>query len=161
MANHFILDSHKLHYHFERVVEFKERGDCYPVYIEVSPVGLCNHRCVFCAYDYIEYPNRKLDTQRYLSFLDEAASLGVKSILYAGEGEPLLHPDITDFVAKTREVGIDAGMFSNGELLNAKKAESLLPHLTFLRFSFNGGDSKTYETIHLPNSVRGGGAFNG
>ena len=157
MANHFILDSHKLHYHFERVAEFKERGDCYPIYIEVSPVGLCNHRCVFCAYDYIAYPNRKLDTQRYLSFLDEAASLGVKSILYAGEGEPLLHPDITDFVAKTREVGIDAGMFSNGELLNAKKTESLLPHLTFLRFSFNGGDSKTYETIHLPNSVRGGG----
>ena len=61
MNKKFVLDSHKLHYHFERVAEYAKNGDCYPIYMEVSPVGLCNHRCVFCAYDYINYPNRKLD----------------------------------------------------------------------------------------------------
>ena len=151
MSKNFNLDSHKLHYHFDRVAEFQKKGDCYPLYMEVSPVGLCNHRCIFCAYDYIAYPNRKLEKERYLSFLDEAAFLGVRSILYAGEGEPLLHPNITDFVEKTREVGIDCGMFSNGELLNAKKAESLLQNLTFLRFSFNGGNARTYSRIHAPH----------
>ena len=99
----FILDSHKLHYHLDRVAEFQKNGDCYPIYMEVSPVGLCNHRCIFCAYDYIDYPNRHLDKDRFLSFLDEVASLGLKSILYAGEGEPLIHKNITDFVISASE----------------------------------------------------------
>ncbi|WP_191337514.1 radical SAM protein [Helicobacter pullorum] len=160
----FILDSHKLHYHLDRVAEFQKNGDCYPIYMEVSPVGLCNHRCIFCAYDYIDYPNRHLDKDRFLSFLDEVASLGLKSILYAGEGEPLIHKNITDFVEKTKEVGIDCGMFSNGELLTKRKVEKLLPNLTFLRFSFNGGDVQTYAKIHKPSSasygdVGGGGGL--
>ncbi|STO99383.1 radical SAM protein [Helicobacter canadensis] len=161
----FVLDSHKLHYHFERVAEFQKNGDCYPIYMEVSPVGLCNHRCIFCAYDYIDYPNRHLDKERFLSFLDEVASLGLKSILYAGEGEPLIHKNIADFVKKTKEVGIDCGMFSNGELLSERLAEQLLPYLTFLRFSFNGGDAQTYAKVHKPsrnvgsNIGSGGGAY--
>lgn len=157
MDSKFSLDSHKLHYHFDRIAEFQSRGDCYPIYMEVSPVGLCNHRCIFCAYDYINYPNRKLDSERYLSFLDEAVSLGVKSILYAGEGEPLLHPNIAEFIERTKEVGMDVGMFSNGELLNQQKTDKILPYLTFLRFSFNGGDAETYKRIHTPNTLRGGG----
>lgn len=157
MSKKFMLDSHKLHYHFDRVHEYATKGDCYPIYMEVSPVGLCNHRCVFCAYDYINYPNRKLDTQRFLSFLDEASGLGLKSMLFAGEGEPLLHPDIGEFVSKAKEVGIDAGMFSNGEMLSAKKAQEVLPHLQFLRFSFNGGNSETYAKIHKPSAGGGGG----
>ncbi|AWK62707.1 radical SAM protein [Helicobacter cinaedi] len=124
--------------------------------MEVSPVGLCNHRCVFCAYDYINYPNRKLDKERFLSFLDEALGLGIKSILYAGEGEPLLHPHIGEFVQRTNELGIDAGMFSNGEMLSEKKARGVLPYLKFLRFSFNGGNAETYAKIHKPNAGGGG-----
>ncbi|MDA3967415.1 radical SAM protein [Helicobacter sp. WB40] len=158
----FILDSHKLHYHLQRVAEFEKRGDCYPIYMEVSPVGLCNHRCIFCAYDYIDYPNRHLDKDRFLSFLDEASSLGIKSILYAGEGEPLIHKNIAEFVEKSKEVGIDCGMFSNGELLSEKLVQKLLPNLTFLRFSFNGGDAQTYAKIHKPskrNTYAWGGAF--
>ncbi|PZT48660.1 radical SAM protein [Helicobacter valdiviensis] len=119
--------------------------------MEVSPVGLCNHRCIFCAYDYIDYPNRHLDRDRFLSFLDEVSSLGLKSILYAGEGEPLIHKNIAEFVKKSKEVGIDCGMFSNGELLSEKLAQKLLPNLTFLRFSFNGGDAQTYAKIHKPS----------
>jgi len=63
------FDSHKLHYHYNRVCEFMNNGDCYPIYMEVSPVGSCNHRCIFCAYDYIGYPNRKLDKKRFLKFI--------------------------------------------------------------------------------------------
>ena len=112
MEKKFSLDSHKLQYHFSRIAQYQEKGDCYPIYMEVSPVGLCNHRCIFCAYDYINYPNRHLQKDRFLSFLDEVASVGVKSILYAGEGEPLIHRDIAEFVEHSQEVGINSGMYS-------------------------------------------------
>ena len=39
-------------------------------------------------------------------------------------------------------------MFSNGQLLKESLAEKILPYLTFLRFSFNGGNAATYSNIH-------------
>ena len=142
------IDSHKLIYHLSRVNEWAEKGDVYPIYMEISPSGVCNHRCVFCAYDFIGHPNRRLDTDIFLKFIDEASHLGVKSLLYAGEGEPLLHKDIDKFIVRTKEKGIDAGMYTNGQFLKESLAEKILPSLTFIRFSFNGGSGRNYAEIH-------------
>lgn len=111
------LDTHKLHYHPSRIGEFLDKDDCYPLYMEVSPVGSCNHRCTFYAYDYIGYPNRKLQTKNFLQFIDEISVSGLKSMLYAGEGEPLMHPEIGKLITYTKQKGIDVGLFTNGELL--------------------------------------------
>lgn len=142
------FDGHKLVYHLDRVSQYLTTNDCYPLYMEISPVGSCNHRCIFCAYDYIGYPNRKLETARTLELIDELAEGGLRSILFAGEGEPLLHPDLHRFVKRAKESGIDVGMFTNGQLLTPPQAEKLLPYLTFIRFSFNAGTRENYAHIH-------------
>jgi MoaA/NifB/PqqE/SkfB family radical SAM enzyme len=144
----FNFDGHKLIHHLDRVQEFMTRGDCFPLYLEISPVGSCNHRCIFCAYDFIGYPNRKLETARTLTLLDELAEAGLKSILFAGEGEPLLHPDLGRLVRHAAGNGIDVGLFTNGQLLSEELAAEMLPHLTFLRLSFNGGSAENYAQIH-------------
>ena len=123
-------------------------GDCYPLYMEISPVGNCNHRCIFCAYDFIGYPNRKLETARTVEILNELGDLGLKSILFAGEGEPLLHPDIAALIDAATKSGIDAGLFTNGQLLIEELAREVLPRLTFVRFSFNAGSAENYAQIH-------------
>ncbi len=144
----YSLDGHKLIYHVKNLSEFIQKDDCFPVYIEVSPIGSCNHRCIFCAYDYIGYPNRKLETTRFMEVIDGLAECGVKSLLYAGEGEPLLHPEINKFIAHSRKAGIDVGIYTNGHLLKKDLAERILPFLTFIRFSFNGGSPQNYANIH-------------
>jgi MoaA/NifB/PqqE/SkfB family radical SAM enzyme len=132
----------------DRVNEYLEHGDCYPLYMEISPVGNCNHRCIFCAYDYLGYPNRKLETERTLSLLDELADCGLRSILFAGEGEPLIHPDLSEFIFRAQNRGIDTALFTNGQLLKRELSEKILPALTFIRFSFNGGTRGNYSDIH-------------
>jgi len=142
------FDGHKLMYHGDRVQEFISRGDCFPLYLEISPAGSCNHRCLFCAYDFIGYPNRRLDTGRTLELLDELAETGLRSILFAGEGEPLLHPDLSTMVLRAKSNGIDVGLFTNGNLLTPEISASILPALTFIRFSFNGGTAESYARVH-------------
>lgn len=142
------FDGHKLMYHLDRVQEFNFRGDCFPLYLEISPVGSCNHRCLFCAYDFIGYPNRKLETDRTLKLLDELAETGLRSILFAGEGEPLLHPDLAPMVKRAKANGIDVGLFTNGQLLTPEKTEQIIPALSFIRFSFNGGSAESYARVH-------------
>ena len=148
MAAKYMFEGHKLVYHLDRVHTYLAEGDAYPLYMEISPQGACNSRCIFCAYDVLGYPDRRLETGRFLTFLDEAAACGVRSILYAGEGEPLLHADIGQFVAKTKEKGMDVGMYTNAQVLSREIAEHILPSLTFLRVSFNGGNRENYARIH-------------
>ena len=48
------IDSHKLIYHVDRVHAWQQGENVYPIYMEISPAGTCNHRCTFCALDYME-----------------------------------------------------------------------------------------------------------
>ena len=58
MAEDIRMDSHKLIYHPERVAEWLSGQQIYPIEMEVGLSGTCNHRCIFCAVDYMEYkPN--------------------------------------------------------------------------------------------------------
>lgn len=142
------VDSHKLMYHPDRVSEWQKKGDCFPIYIELGLTNRCNHKCVFCALDFLEHQGNDFDTELMLSALREMASSGVKSVMFAGEGEPLLHKDIALFVKTAKESGIDVSITTNGVLLNKELAEKILPYLSWIRFSVDAGTEETYAKIH-------------
>ena len=142
------IDNHKLMYHIDRVKEWQKNGDCYPIYVEIGIANGCNHRCVFCAIDYFAYEGKILDKDIVISTLKDMADHGVKSVMFAGEGEPLLHKDIVLIVQKAKEFGLDISITTNGILLTKERAEKILPNLTWIRFSFNGGDAQNYTKMH-------------
>lgn len=144
----FKIDSHKLIYHVLRVSNWLEGKNIFPVYIEISPSGSCNHRCTYCALDFLEYQPRFLKTDILKDLLSEMGSLGVRSIMYAGEGEPLLHKDIAAIISHTKKVGIDVAVTTNGVLLNKDLAQRILGDLSWLKVSISGGTKETYRKIH-------------
>jgi len=142
------IDSHKLAFHPRRVVQWLDGATIYPIYIEISPAGSCNHRCTFCAKDYRGYQPRFLPAAPLLERITELGALGVGSIMYAGEGEPLLHRDIARIVSHTRSVGIDAAMSTNGVMLSPELAKQLLPSLSWIKVSIDAGTPASYAAIH-------------
>jgi len=125
------------------------RGEnIYPIYVEISLAGSCNHRCIFCAYDFVGYKPNFLDSVVLKNRLSEMGRLGVKSILYSGEGEPLLHKDICDIIRQTKESGIDVALASNGVFFSKEIANSILPLATWIKISINAGKKETYAKIH-------------
>jgi MoaA/NifB/PqqE/SkfB family radical SAM enzyme len=139
-------------FHPRRVASWLDGENVYPLYLEVSPAGACNHRCTFCAKDYLGYRPNLIATDVMARFLAEAGSLGIASIMYGGEGEPLLHPDITTIIAETKGVGVDAAVSSNGVLLSPHISRNILPHLTWLKVSINAGTPEGYARIHRCDS---------
>ncbi|MBI5586790.1 MAG: radical SAM protein [Deltaproteobacteria bacterium] len=144
----FRIDSHKLMYHVGRVNDWLSGDDVYPIYAEISPVGYCNHRCTYCALDYMEYQARYLPAGLIKERLSEMGRLGVKSVMYAGEGEPLLHKNITDIINHTKISGIDVAVTSNGVLFNRKVVAESLASITWIKISINGGTKETYAKVH-------------
>lgn len=155
MSDKYAIDSHKLSYHPQRVAQWLEAGDdleklkkIYPVYIEVSPVGACNHRCTFCGVDYIGYQNIRWETNLLKQRLSEMSEKGVKSIMFAGEGEPLLHKELDEIIEHCANVGIDSSITTNFVFLNEKNVHKIFKNASWVKISINAGTKETYANIH-------------
>jgi radical SAM protein with 4Fe4S-binding SPASM domain len=141
-------ENHKLIYHPERVSEWLRRGDCYPVYIEIGPTNRCNHHCIFCALDWINKKYQDINPEVLNRTFKEMDACGVKSVMFAGEGEPFLHPDICEFVINAKSAGLDVAMATNGVLFTEEKIRRCLPHLSWVRYSLDAGTADTHSKIH-------------
>lgn len=149
------IDSHKLMYHPDRIAQWQAAGDeweraksVYPLYVEIAPAGACNHRCTFCAVDYIGYKTRTIEKNLLIRRVAEMAERGVKSIMYAGEGEPLLHKHIGEIIVQTQKVGIDVAITTNAVALNEKVVQEALGSITWIKASVNAGTRETYSKVH-------------
>lgn len=146
--DNFAIDGHKLYWHLERVAEWQRDRLIAPIYVETSPVSYCNHQCLFCGLDFAHNERLALDADILMARIDEMASLGVKSIMFAGEGEPLLHPRMAEIAAFTKNSGIDVSITTNGMAGNAGIWQELLPSLTWIRFSIDAATPDTYALVH-------------
>lgn len=142
------MDSHKLVYHPTEVAKWLNGEIIYPIELEIGLSGACNHRCIFCAVDYMGYKPVIISLDVMKRNLKIFGEKGVKSIIYAGEGEPLVNPETPEIINLTKANGIDAAMSTNGALLTKEKSEYCLKSLTWVRFSVTGATNATYEKIH-------------
>ena len=147
------IDSHKLLYHPARIASWMSGENILPINMEICITGACNHRCIFCCYDYLEYKPDSLDYDVFMKNIRDVSPLtkgehGVKSILFAGTGEPALHPDFVDIINGTKRCGVDVALSTNGVLFTPEKANACMASISWIRFSVSGGTEETYHRIH-------------
>lgn len=148
MADILRIDSHKLQFHPREVARWLDGEEIFPIYVEISPSGSCNHRCTFCALDYLSYTPRFLDADVLEARLAEMGRLGVKSIMFGGEGEPLLHRRCGDLVLAAKGSGIDVALTTNGVLLSPTLVRRIARAASWIKVSVNAGTAASYAAIH-------------
>ncbi len=143
----FKLDGHKLQYHPEHTNKILNNEFSPPIYVEISPASSCNHRCLFCHYNYMGHKGI-FPSNRMMSLLDDLAQLNVKSLVFAGVGEPTLNKATIAAIKKAKRLGIDVAMSTNGTQLKEEELVTLARSLSWVRFSLNAGNPENYAHIH-------------
>lgn len=149
------VDAHKLILHPQRVAEWlknevggAEKNTIYPINLEIGLSGACNHRCVFCCVDHMQYKPSFLSYEVMKKNLTVLSQKGLKSVLYAGNGEPILNKDFVKIVNMTKCMGIDVALSTNGVLFTPEIASACMESLSWIKFSISAGCEKTYKQIH-------------
>jgi radical SAM protein with 4Fe4S-binding SPASM domain len=76
--------------------------------------------------------------------------LGVRSVMFAGEGEPLLHPQLAQVINACGDVNLDVGITTNGTAMTRKFIDKCGHNVKWIKVSVNGG-STSYDRIHYCN----------
>jgi len=142
-----ILDGTKIAWHEDRLAQW-ERGERFaPVTVDIALTRACNYGCHFCYAMLQENANDVITQQVIYEFLDDAAEIGVRGISLVGDGESSISPVFVDAIVRGSQNGISMACASNGLTITRRRAEEILPHLTYLRINFSGGERKRYAEI--------------
>jgi len=119
-----------------------------PLFLQIEPTNRCNLSCPMCMRDKFTQPRGDMDFQQFQQIISQTRHL--YRIHLQGNGEPLLHPRLTDFISYARERGIIVTTITNGTLMTEEKAHSLiLSGLNEIQFSLDALDKEDFEKIRI------------
>lgn len=92
------------------------------VQAQIIPMRRCNLACGYCN-EYDDH-SKPVPVEEMYRRVDKLAELGTTVIVISG-GEPLMHPELEQIIARIRKHGIIAGMITNGYLLVPERIKKL------------------------------------
>jgi len=154
MADKYNMDGHKLFWHLDRVNAWQRGERIAPLHIDVGLSKGCNIRCAYCfgAMQGNSFADGKVaffPREPLLSYLWDAGAVGVRSMAFIGEAEPLLNPHIYEAIVCGKKSGVDISLGTNGTLFDTgRDGEEALEHLSWLRFNLSAASEQAYQRIH-------------
>ena len=103
----------------------------------------CNLECPLCPTHYLPRKTRFLDRAVFRDFL-RATSGRLKAVCFHLQGEPMVHPELFDFVEECTRQGVDTSFGTNGMLLEQYSDRIFESGLTEISIDIDGADAKDY-----------------
>ena len=119
--------------------------------LQVESAIACNLRCIMCPWREIaeNVENHGLMSPEIWQSIRPHLS-EIKSIDFTGGGEPLLQPELSEWIAEAHAAGCETGFLSNGLLLKREKLQQVLnAGVDWICVSMDGADAKMYEKVRV------------
>lgn len=123
----------------------------FPNTVSIEVTDHCDLACPSCPQLLLPDPKGHMDSRTIRRLIDECArSTYLRSLVFTGFGEPLLHPDICELSVYAKRRGIPiVRTYSNCKSLTGLRAEAVLRRAAFdeLTLSLNGTSPETHRLI--------------
>lgn len=130
-----------------------------PLSVHIFPSFYCNFRCGYCLHSLSEedlskkgFRRQNMDFRVYCKAIEDISARGwhLKALIFAGHGEPLIHPEIAEMVAlaKERRIADRVEIVTNASLLTRELSDALIAAgLDRLRISLQGVTARQYQEV--------------
>ena len=119
--------------------------------LQVESAIACNLRCVMCPWpDYARRAeNHGIMTPEVWESLRPYLRR-VRSVDFTGGGEPLLQPQLVQWITEAHAAGCETGLLSNGFLLSETKSRDLIEAgIDWICISMDGAGRQVYEKLRV------------
>lgn len=120
------------------------------VYIEIT--SKCNLMCCYC-YNSSGSHGTHVSSSTVKGVLADCRKVGCKQVILSG-GEPFLHPDLTEILEATRDIGFETVIIAtNGTIIDHRVLELCKDLSITIQVSMNLDESITYEQTKAMNFI--------
>ena len=116
-------------------------------YLMINLRGACNYQCKKCFADSPPVKNAVIGLDKTLDIIREASEIGIRAVVIAGEGEPLMSPGLEKIIQLNANIGLITIVFTNGSCLTKEKAFFMKNHDCSLIISCDSLNKEIYESL--------------
>jgi MoaA/NifB/PqqE/SkfB family radical SAM enzyme len=125
-----------------------------PSTLNVEVNNICNLKCVMCPTSTSIRKKGMMDLELFRNVLDEAVEMGITQVALHTVGEPILHPQIAEFIRLSKSKNVYTYMDVNGNYFrDGLHGEIIDAGLDSLKFSIDGHNQETYSKIRCGGNL--------
>lgn len=135
----------KILQHCDRIGAW-QNGEFYPpIQVELDLTNRCSSACPWCSgYLHREDSSAELPGDLVRTLLSELSSIGVKSVVFTGGGDPTMHREWLQLVQCAHYCRLDVGIITNGVV----DVRPVLDAIQWVRFSVDAATEELYARQH-------------
>ena len=121
------------------------------MYFQIHLTNICNFQCKHC---YLENKQEIIPLDKFKTYINELKEYSddEQNTLALTGGEPLLIPNLIDYINYSRDLGFDIVILSNGSLINDKFCKQIKDKIKWIQVSLEGPQN-------INDYIRGNGSF--
>ncbi|MGR3220984.1 MAG: radical SAM/SPASM domain-containing protein [Candidatus Anammoxibacter sp.] len=113
------------------------------IFVEIT--NHCNFNCTFCPNSIMKRPRGYMDKGLFRNVINEIAEKKLANcISFHLMGEPLLHPEVNNFMMYCKEKGLKTNLISNISLFNDANIDHALKYIDYLEISLQSFNDESF-----------------
>jgi MoaA/NifB/PqqE/SkfB family radical SAM enzyme len=128
-----------------------------PVEVSVDLTRKCTTDCIMCWYwspllqqrPSQEWANQHIEHELFQKLIKDFKKLNVQRIIFGGQGDPFLYPDIMKVIEITKKNDIEVCLITGGFYFNKEKIKKLIElKVDHIDVSIQAATAETYKKVH-------------